>query len=150
RQRRADGARPGAAIRREPEDPEENRRADRRRDDGGNDAGAEMDAEPRQQPITDECADNADEEVGNEAKAGTAHEMAGEPSGDEADDENDKETFARHGNTPRSAGTRQRLARAPAGVAFITRRMAAQLWPAIHHLHKSSCEGDGCAGQARG
>ncbi len=79
----------------QPENNEQDDRAERGVDDEGDHPCAEMDTQLRQQPISDERPDDADYQVADETVAATPHYVASKPSGDNADDDDDEEIFVR-------------------------------------------------------
>src|ERR1700724_568954 len=78
-------AAPAALVAHEPDDQQEQHRADRGIDDRPAEAEADVDAELGQQPRADERSEDADEKISDDPEPGAAHDLPGQPSRDEAD-----------------------------------------------------------------
>src|SRR5271155_4073235 len=65
----------------EPDDDQQQNRADRSVGDRGYDAVAEVNVELWECPASDESSGNADDEIAEDAKARALHDLAGDPSG---------------------------------------------------------------------
>jgi hypothetical protein len=72
---------PAASPTDQPENKEQDDRAQRGVDEEGDYPCAEVDTQPRQQPISDERPDTANDQVANEALAATARDVASKPPG---------------------------------------------------------------------
>jgi len=87
---------PSASATYEPENKQEQERADCGVDDRRDNAGSEVEAELGQQPVADECTDDSDDNIADDPEPGALHDLAGQPSGSEAHYQDDQETFTRH------------------------------------------------------
>ena len=82
-----------AAAPDEPDDEQQQDRADRGVEDRRDNSDAKMDTEARQQPAPDKGTDNSDDDVTEDAKPGAAHDLAGQPARDQADKQDYQEAF---------------------------------------------------------
>src|ERR1700720_17100 len=80
----------------QPDDDQQDDRADKGVDDRGDKAATDGDADLRQQPTGDECADDADDDVADQSEAAAFHDHAGQPAGNRADDEPNDEGLYVH------------------------------------------------------
>jgi hypothetical protein len=81
---------PSASAAHQPDDQEEQCRADGGLEDFRDDARTKTDPELREYPVGNECARNADDEVAEEAEARTLDDLARKPAGDDADKQYDE------------------------------------------------------------
>jgi hypothetical protein len=84
---------PSASAANEPDDKQQDQRADGGVDDRRNDARAKMNAELRKQPTTNKGPYDSDDDIADDPEPGTLHDLTGQPSGNEADQQYDQETF---------------------------------------------------------
>src|SRR5665213_530263 len=78
----------------EPQDEDQQHRADGGGDDRGDQAAADADVQNAGQPAADEGADHADDDVADQAKAATLDQQSGKPTGDDADDQPGDDTVS--------------------------------------------------------
>jgi hypothetical protein len=93
-------ATPGAGAANQPDDQQQQQRADRGVDYRRDDADAKMDAELGHEPLADAGAYDSDDEISDNSKPGASNDLARQPSRNEADQQYDKQTLARHACTP--------------------------------------------------
>src|SRR6202035_2994789 len=91
--RPAPASSPPALSADQPDDQEQQYRADRSTDDRRDNARAEMDSELRKYPARNKRPRDSNDEIANEAQAGALDDLAGKPARDEADNQYDEETF---------------------------------------------------------
>jgi hypothetical protein len=89
-------ASPAAATLDEPQDKEQQYRADGGVDDCGDDPGSEMKAELRQQPASDKGAQDPDNEITNDPETAPAHDLTGQPAGNDTHKQYNQQAFTRH------------------------------------------------------
>src|ERR1700722_12622429 len=95
----------------QPQDDQEDHRADKRVDDGGDKARADIDAELRQQPPGDDRADNADHDVAQQPIAAAFDHHSGKPAGDGSDDQPNDNALDAHRSPQRARATTGRTLR---------------------------------------
>src|SRR5262249_39919943 len=71
----------------QPDDEQENHRADYGVDDCRNDAADEDKPDQRQQPARNDCADNADNDIADKAEAVALDDQTPEPTSNRSDDQ---------------------------------------------------------------
>src|SRR5690606_3896948 len=86
----------GSGLLHQPDEHEQDDRADGGVDDRRDDATADAEAQRGEQPPGDEGADDADDDVADQAEAVALDELSGQPAGDRADDDEDDQTFNAH------------------------------------------------------
>src|ERR1700722_4363193 len=89
----------------QPQDDQEDHRADKCVDDGGDKARADIDTELRQQPPGDDRADNAAHDVPQQPVAAAFDHHPGKPAGDGSDDQPNNDALNTHSIPPK--GPRQ-------------------------------------------
>jgi hypothetical protein len=84
---------PSAAATNEPDDQQQDHRADGGVNDCRNKTGAKLDAELGKQPASEEGARYPNDNIPEETKSGTLYDLSGEPSSNETDHEYNEKTF---------------------------------------------------------
>ena len=87
---------PPASVTNEPDDQQQQQRANGGVDSRQDDARTEVEAELRNEPTANEGACDSHEEVAENPEPGALHDLASQPSGNEADQQYDEQTLTRH------------------------------------------------------
>jgi hypothetical protein len=101
----------------EPDDDQQDHRADHGVDDRGEHAADQHKSDHRQQPAGNDGADNADHDVADQPEAVTLDDQAGEPARDRTDDKPDDERFD-HDHLPQDETPRHARLPEPERQAF--------------------------------
>src|SRR5215471_5940904 len=80
----------------QPQNDQQDDRADEGVDDRSNEAAADYNANLREQPTSDQAADNTDDNVADQSVAATFDYHTGKPTGDGADDQPNDECLCVH------------------------------------------------------
>jgi hypothetical protein len=80
----------------EPQDKEQQDRADGGVDDCSDDPCSEMNAELRQQPASDKGAQDPDNEITNDPETAPAHDLTGQPAGNDTHKQYNQQALTRH------------------------------------------------------